>query len=220
MKRTLFLTILLSLCLQASAAVKVSILGDSYSTFSGFIPEGYAVFYPLPGNDVQSVEQTWWQILISGCGYELDTNNSYSGSTICNTGYGGADYSDRAFVSRLNEIGNPDILFIFGGTNDAWAGSPLGGYAFSHIVKENLYSFRPAMAYMLSTLKRLYRDTKIYFILNTELEEGINESVKKICGRYRVPVIVLHDIDKQMNHPSQAGMKAIAEQVRLFIENE
>ena len=47
--------------------------------------------------------------------------NSYSGSTICNTGYRDEDYSDRSFINRTTLLGNPDIILICGGTNDSWA---------------------------------------------------------------------------------------------------
>lgn len=221
MKRALSAVAAILLCATLSAQTpKVSILGDSYSTFRGAIPQGYAVFYPLQGNDVKNVGETWWHQFITDAGMQLEVNNSYSGSTICNTGYNREDYSDRAFVSRVNEIGSPDILFIFGGTNDAWAGSPIGEYKYRNISKADLYYFRPALAYLLDELKSLYPKTKIYFLLNTELKEEINESVKTVCLHYGVPVIVLHDIDKQISHPSKEGMKAIASQISDFIENE
>ena len=41
----------------------VAILGDSYSTFDGYIPEGNACWYfttPQGDNDVVKVEDTWW----------------------------------------------------------------------------------------------------------------------------------------------------------------
>ena len=40
-----------------------SVLGDSYSTFEGYIPEGNAWWYsssPQGPNDVVKVEDTWW----------------------------------------------------------------------------------------------------------------------------------------------------------------
>ena len=221
MKRTILaLTVIsISLCLSAQS-LKVSIMGDSYSTFRGYIPRGYAVYYPTQGNNVDSVSQTWWHILVKECGYQLEVNNSYSGSTICNTGYNNADYSDCAFVSRMNEIGNPDILLIFGATNDNWANSPLGDYKYSNISKKDLYTFRPALSYLLGGLKELYPSTRIYFIVNTELKTEITGSITEICGHYNVPMITLHDIDKQNGHPSQAGMRAIADQVREIITKE
>ena len=39
----------------------VCILGDSYSTFRGHIPEGNSAYYPYKDvDDVLQVEHTWW----------------------------------------------------------------------------------------------------------------------------------------------------------------
>ena len=77
---------------------RVSILGDSYSTFRGWIPSGNADYYPMPqGNDVQSVEQCWWSLVIKAVAGRLERNESSSGSTICNTGYNGGDSSQTSF---------------------------------------------------------------------------------------------------------------------------
>ncbi|MBR4881618.1 MAG: SGNH/GDSL hydrolase family protein, partial [Clostridia bacterium] len=63
----------------------IFILGDSYSTFEGYNPEGYSIFYPpkLPGGiDVMTVEQTWWRILADRFGWNIVRNSSFSGTTI------------------------------------------------------------------------------------------------------------------------------------------
>ena len=74
---------------------------------------------------------------------------------------------------------------------------------------------------MLDGLKKHYPNVEVYFILNTELSEEINTSVKTICKHYSIPCIELRDIDKINGHPSIKGMKAIAEQLegKLKIEN-
>lgn len=44
------------------------IMGDSYSTFEGYVPDPYEVYYSkstAENTDVNSVEQTWWMRLIS-----------------------------------------------------------------------------------------------------------------------------------------------------------
>ena len=96
----------------------VSILGDSYSTFENYLqPDTNAVWYfqqPRKNNDVRSVDQTWWYKFIKESGYRLCVNNSFSGATICHTGYRKEDYSDRSFVTRMNNLGCPDLIFIFG----------------------------------------------------------------------------------------------------------
>ena len=77
------------------------------------------------------------------------------------------------------------------------------------------------MACMLDGLKKHYPNVEIFFILNSELSDEINTSVKTICKHYDIPVIVLHDIEKINGHPSIKGMKAIAEQIgdKLKVEN-
>ena len=219
MKKILAFVMLMTVLATAVNAQtkKVSILGDSYSTFEGVNPPGYAPFYPNDKNDVKEVGQTWWSLFYEAMGYTLEVNDSWGGTTICNTGYGGWDFANSSFNSRLWKLGNPDIIFVFGGTNDAWANSPVGEYKFSDISKADCYTFRPALAYTLDALGRIYPDATVYAILNSELREEINESFRVICKHYGVKLIELHDIEKQNGHPSINGMKAICDQLTAAI---
>lgn len=224
---TLWVLLACALGASAQSAKSVSILGDSYSTFQGYVqPDTNVVWYwdspDAQNTDVHSVGETWWYQFIRKNGYRLCMNNSFSGSTVCNSGYKRnnpdfADYSDRSFVTRMTNLGCPDIIFIFGGTNDAWAGSPIGEYKYAGWTKEDLFSFRPAMAKMLDFMKNRYLNVELYFILNDGLQDEINESVKTICEHYQVPCIVLKDIDKINGHPSIKGMNQICEQVEAFL---
>ena len=214
MKRIITFMLAVAIAAAASAQTKkVSILGDSYSTFTGHNPEGYAPFYPNDRNDVTEVEQTWWSLYIKAMGYELEENNSWGGTTICNTGYGRMDSSKSSFTSRVDMLGNPDIIFIFGGTNDAWAGSPVGEYMWEGWTKEDCKNFRPAYACLLDMLQKKYPNAKIYSLLNSELREEINESSREVCKHYGVQLIELYDIEKQNGHPSIKGMQSICDQL-------
>lgn len=202
----------------ACAQPKISILGDSYSTFYGHVePEENLCWYGVPGenkkNDVIKVQDTWWNLLVETGNYQLECNNSYSGSTVCNTGYNGADYSDRSFITRMTALGTPDIIIVFGGTNDSWAGVPIGENCYSTWEAESLYSFRPAFCYLLDYLTHHYSSAKVFNITNTNLSEDIVRAMADICQHYNVVNICLHDIDKQQGHPSVRGMRAIASQV-------
>jgi lysophospholipase L1-like esterase len=202
--------------MQAQSKRSISILGDSYSTFKGYVvPDTNAVWYPQKpeNNDVQDIRQLWWYQLIREHGYRLCQNNSFSGATICNTGYDKEDYSDRSFCTRLWYLGDPDIILVFGGTNDSWAHSPIGDYQYGDWEKSDLYKFRPAIAYLLANLQNRYPGTEIYVIINTELGDDVTSSMKTVCDHYNVKYIELKDIEKQWGHPSQKGMKAIADQV-------
>ena len=220
MKRFVVLTLLALATIAASAQTKkVSILGDSYSTFQGCNPEGYAPFYPDAHNDVKEVEQTWWSLFIQAKGYELDKNNSWGGTTICGTGYFRRDVFNSYFLSRVDMLGDPDVIFVFGGTNDAWARAPLGEYQYSDWTKDDCKSFRPALACLLYTLQKRYPKAQVYSILNSELQEEVNESMRTVCRHYGVQLIELHDIEKQNGHPSINGMKSICDQLLEAIQD-
>lgn len=216
---------LLLVCGVAGAQKKaVSILGDSYSTFEGFVtPSTNEMWYYAQGErgrtDVLDVRQTWWHQLIVNQGWKLCINNSYSGSTISYSGYSGNDYSARSFLTRMSDLGNPDIIFVFGATNDSWAGAPIGEYQYDNLSKANFWNFRPAMARLLEWMTLRYVGTEIYFLLNDGLSPEINESVKTICQHYNVKCIELRNIDKKSGHPSIKGMQQIAEQVGDFVRN-
>lgn len=196
-----------------------SVLGDSYSTFQGHTaPTANAQWYPLhKGNDVSQLDQTWWKTLEKISGMTLDKNNSYSGATVCNTGYGKKDFSDRSFVTRATNLGSPRLIIVEGATNDSWANSPIGEYKYKNWTAQDLKSFRPACAKMLYLIKKTYPKAKVIYMLNSELKDSINESVDEVCKHYKVPVLHLQNIEKQQKHPSQTGMKAIARQTLQFL---
>lgn len=227
MKRTALLAMtLLAMTITAFAQHKsVSILGDSYSTYEGYLePDTNYIWYfqktRLNQTDVSDVTETWWHQFITANGYKLCRNNSLSGSTICNTGYNRQDVRNLSFIRRMDNLGNPDIILIFGGTNDSWAKSPEGEYKYSNWTAADLYNVRPAMAYMLDFITKRYPNVEIYFMLNSELDEVFNETAATICKHYNVPMLTLKDIDKQMGHPNKKGMAAIANQLTSFVKAE
>lgn len=225
MKKLLFLVFFV-VALAAGAVsprTGVSILGDSYSTFQGHMsPDTNLVWYyskpKLEQTDVTDVKQTWWQQLIREKGWRLVTNNSYSGATICNRGYDGKDYTDRSFLTRAKTLGSPDVILIFGGTNDSWAGVEVGEYETPEGKKPDYYTLRPALDRMLRIMKDCYPGTEIYFIVNSELRPEVTESILTLCGRHGVKTVSLSDIDKMAGHPTVKGMTQIAEQVGAAID--
>ena len=84
------------------------IFGDSYSTFEGFIPDGYATYYfenKRPETDVTRVSQTWWHQVCEEANLNLVQNNSWSGSTIGYTTYNNTDCSKTSsFIYRLRRL--------------------------------------------------------------------------------------------------------------------
>ncbi|MBR0494158.1 MAG: hypothetical protein IJJ83_10440 [Muribaculaceae bacterium] len=218
---SLLFALLIPLLVCAQNRPRVSVLGDSYSTFQGYIPEGNEAWYYTPVDtsrtDVDNVTQTWWWQVINQAGCLIEKNDSYSGATVSYHGYDNQDYSARSFITRLPRLGSPDVIFIFGGTNDDWAGAELGEYQYDHFTQADFYTYRPALAYLLQQAKERYPNVKILFIINSELRQEIVESTKVICSHYSIPYIELKNIDKKLNHPTVKGMKAIAQQVLEFI---
>lgn len=219
----------------------IFILGDSYSTFDGYLPEDYAYYYAEEGpnyvivtpemelgpNDVCDVAQTWWYDLTKENGTLL-RNCSWSGTTICNTGYGGADNSRISFISRIDKLleegyfskNRIDTLFIFGGTNDSWSDAPLGEAVYSNWTKDSLYCVLPAFSYLIDRLVKNTPNTRIYCIINNELKTEITEFYKSVCKKNNVYIIELHDIDKVYRHPTVKGMRSIKEQVLDYIKTQ
>lgn len=211
-----------------SEQLKVTIFGDSYSTFEGWLtPDTNEPWYwkeDSPNrdknNDVSKVEHTWWHQVIDKMGWKLEMNNSYSGSTVGYYGYQQENYQPRSFNTRVAYLGEPDIILSCCITNDSWTGEKVGEYKYANWTENDMWYFRPAMARLCSTLRANYPNARVYFILNTELKDEHSESMRVICRHYGYPLIELHDIEKQDGHPSQKGMTAIAEQVMEFVKND
>ena len=59
----------------------IFIMGDSYSTYEGYIPEGYHFYYSDGRKDnpiVKGVEKTWWNILANENNFNIIINDSKS----------------------------------------------------------------------------------------------------------------------------------------------
>ena len=216
--------LLFFVALTIGAQTRMAILGDSYSTYQGYITPATNEPWYLCNNDnpertnVNDVTLTWWYQLIAQTGYRLEINNSYSGATICFTGYNGDDYQPRSIITRADNLGSPDVILVFGGTNASWANSPIGEYKYSGWTNEDLYNYRPAICYLAEYLKNRYQGVKVFFIINTELKPEITDGIKHVCERYGHSFIELHDITKMWGHPDINGMKAICEQVKTALE--
>lgn len=104
---------------RTKQALKISVMGDSVSTYEGWNPYGYAVYYKddvAYENELRTVDDTWWMQVIRSVGGELCVNNSFSGSFV----------SDKSFVSACSEVrcsslgrgDEPDVILVYMGMND------------------------------------------------------------------------------------------------------
>ncbi len=109
------------------AKTRVSIIGDSISTFEGWMPSGYAKFYPIANNPtVISAAQTYWYKLIYKymSNAMLEKNIAWSGTVVARSTdetYLSTDHgAGHCFVERFRDdgMGDPDVILLHGGTND------------------------------------------------------------------------------------------------------
>lgn len=202
---------------------KVLIFGDSYSTFAGHIPDGYEPWYdenPRGATGVNHLEQTWWYQLIHQTDSELLRNDSWSGTTICHTGYSG-DCSERSFVGRMERLNAEgyfadniaDTIFVFGGTNDSWADSPIGELQYADWTREDLFSVLPAACHLLHRLREIQPQARIITVVNTELKPVITNGLIAASDHYGVQTVVMTELDKLNGHPSILGMTQIKDQI-------
>lgn len=199
----------------------VFIMGDSYSTYEGHIPQGYHFYYSDERKNapvVRGVEKTWWNILVKENNLNIILNDSFSGSTICNTVREGLTV-ESSFVSRIDKYitenffdeNRINTMFIFGGTNDSWTDAPIGNLKYSDWTADELKCVLPAFCYLISRAKEVVED--IIIIINTDLKKEITEAFIEACEKFEIKYLCLKQIDKENGHPTVLGMKQISEQV-------
>lgn len=195
----------------------VSILGDSISTYKGYIPSSYPAFYPYPTADFGDVNQTWWMRVINNLGMKLLKNNSYSGSCV-SSGTGDSSTSNE---KRLKELFDgetiPDVIIIFMGANDCA----------SSRIDSSL--FKVSYQTMLNVLKAKASSSEIYLmtlpstkLYTEENKEIYNQIIRDMAKNYELNLIELKDTFTKDNyseyvvdscHPNKAGMIKISEDV-------
>ncbi len=201
---------------------KILIFGDSYSTFEGHIPEGYLSYYPEEGDEsVCDASRTWWYMLAKETLSEIVLNNSWSGSTMCNTGYHGDCSTTSSFIHRLEELIKNDFfvkneidrVFVFGGTNDSWTGNECGEPKYSDWSVDDLFLILPGISFFVEKLQSVVPKDKIHIIINTELRTEVRDGILDICKRHKIAYTLLEDIDKVSGHPTYKGMTEIKDQI-------
>lgn len=147
--------------------MSLSILGDSISTFDGWIPGECTVFYPRDG-EVTDVSETWWMQLIEETGMELCANNSSAGSTCTGDSLCAEDPSYGCSGGRISLLMGkqgkmPDIIVVYMGINDLLKGVPLGENDGTQLVEEGVVdNFSDAYCLILDKLASDYPISQVY----------------------------------------------------------
>ena len=202
------------------SGLKLSILGDSISTFDGYIPPDYNIFYPGSG-DISTVEKTWWWQVMNATGMELNANASSSNTTITGdsldtTGSApGCSTKRRIDLTPGDDGPAPDILIVFMGTNDFLRSVELGTFTEPSPQDEGVVNnFCDAYELMIQKLNALYPNAEIYFCTLLETNAGdvdeypqsypatnkngntigdFNAEIATIASAYSYPVIDVHN---------------------------
>ena len=204
-----------------------SVLADSYGAIQGGVtPDTNVVYYPTEGNDVTSISQMWWYLFGESYGCTLVRNNSFSGSRVANDSswYAGVE---NCYIGRASNIGDPDLIFVLGGTNDVWNHIPQGDeYIYDGWTDEDKATFRGALSYLFHYLKTEHPNADIIFICNTVVlrtsdqmwDGGIYyyQSACAICEHYGIPRINVYP-EVVGNHPTAAGMGQIRNAIMKYL---
>ncbi len=190
----------------------VSILGDSISTYKGYVPDGYSCFYPYPTADLGDVNQTWWMQTINGLGMQLLKNNSFSGTCVATGTYGTTQ--DIRLKELLDGNTAPDIIIIFMGANDCG----------SQYV--SLQSFTTMYKVMIEKIQKLCPDSEIFIMtlppskLYKESDRiEYNKVIVNYAEEFKLPLVNMdntyngEDCSKYLvdsAHQNYAGMTKIA----------
>lgn len=214
-------------CRKIDEPIRFSVLGDSFSTFKGAVdPESNDVWNWYSDIGVTYPQQLWWYKVAVNMQWVLEKNNSFAGSMICNLNVGNY-YGPYSFLHRMSCLGDPDVIFVFGGTNDLWNDVPFGDFVYADWTAGQLCEIRPALACLFSSLKQGYPRAELYFLVDMDAGGGICdedtkkvfvESVHQIASHYQVRCIDLMDVHKDWWHPNEEGQDDIARQVTAVLQ--
>jgi lysophospholipase L1-like esterase len=217
----------------------ISILGDSISTYEGYIPasDGYNLEhlarYPQD-NLFTGVEHTWWMQVIERLGAKLGVNDSWRGTTV-----DGKSKTDKTAISNVQRIqnlganGSPDVILLYGGTNDYGQLNIVDKFDKTKMPTEvdlktiQWGALSQAFAHTVLRVKHFFPDAQIVAILpartksyygTTELRNG-NNLLSAICDHYGIPYVNLFSSSLKTTHlpdgihPNKEGMDIITDAV-------
>lgn len=177
----------------------ISIQGDSISTFAGTITDGNATYYSASHKFVNSIDATWWGLLINECRMRLIRNDAWSGSRISGTGDNAmcsvARCSNMKHIDSTVETyqyGAPEIIVVMAGTNDVSGNVEMG------TADGAVTTYMGAFKTMLDNLKLQCRNAKIvvfqlyrgnvldYANSGGKHQYEYQEAMANLCRRYGV----------------------------------
>ena len=200
---------------------KLSILGDSISTYVGISNDGGAhpsieynpCFYRPPFPQ----EKTYWMQVCEALGLTICVNNSWSGGNLSGRHIPAAGVNRAEFLDNVNGD-KPDLVIVFMGMNDLGRGVPVDVFAADYemalsTIKKNNPQARICCVNMPDRAPEVNART-------IEFNKAIDAAVKKTEGCFIADLFSskLKNDGYYMNtvdglHPDEDGMRIIAEVV-------
>ena len=220
----------------------VSILGDSISTYEGYNPDGYEVYYDefmQARNRLTDVNDTWWAMTMHHFGWDLCVNNSYSGCKVSGKAFPAAS-SEARLLNLKTDDSQPDFILIYIGFNDFGYGVEIGK---NHLFgTEDTESFSGAYKQMISRIKSLYPTSRVICgtLMRSRIKhncdwrfperfagiplEEYNHVIRNVCKKEHIFLADLSAIGQKYEtldgtHPTADGHRVIAEAWIDCIEN-
>ncbi len=209
----------------------IGFVGDSITTYKGYVPNGYAYF---PYDTFFPVNKTWWKMTQEALGCKLGINNSYSGTCVLKR-YGNGSNSGETMArlekcKRADQI-DPDILVVYMGMNDCLVDPK----------DVTVAEFEKSYENMINNIYKLYPDVKLFVCtlsydvnyqnkpnLDAHLtqKENFNQVIRKIANNHQIPIIDFASAFTSSEylldtvHPNALGMvelsKLAVEEIKKF----
>lgn len=214
--------------------LNISVMGDSISTFKGWNPYGYAVYYnedTAYENEISSVNDTWWMQVIDRLNGELCLNNSYSGSFVAGESPSSACSKNRC--AYLDNGTKPDVILVYMGTNDRGFGIDIktdepdntqyfyGGYkTMLKRIKANYPLAKVICATLLTAYKKGYAHIAASPAI-LELSKKYNQAIQRAVQEENCLLADIASFGERYEtldyaHPTQAGHNTMA---KLWFES-
>ena len=191
----------------------ISILGDSISTYAGYIPAGNANFYTGSNCGVYSVNDTWWMKLINALGMTLNLNNSWSGSRVTTTN----GTTSAGCMTRCQNLGtSPDVIIVYMGINDFNNEVSLGTYDGNGSFPTVTTTFREAYAIMLDKILTAYPTSEVWCATLPACEKNGSTGAPEINGNG----VLLDDFNEAIRNLSQVFGAKILEHAQCGLTYE
>lgn len=202
-----------------------SVLGDSMSTFKGFTAEE-GVFYGRSmcrKGGFTDHHDSWWMRVIDGASGVLERNNSYSGSCVAPVGL----FDCASSNARCAALGNPDVILIFLGANDAGFGVSAADFERAYdIMLARLKDHYPAAQIWCATQvngKKVLPDEPYFGGSDPSIDfSAHNAAIRRSCEKAGCHLADIAKTDLVYDaidgaHPTKAGMAAIADAFLTFL---